>query len=169
MSASCLGFPLLPPRPLDGLCVGCAVRSEDPMCEVVGRAGILPHLSRSRLGFLPPSLGMTFLKRQLLACKPHGPRHGNAWVPDLTHCMGLQSTAELSGSRQNPRGLLSAYSSLSMSKCKWSLHSVLYYFSVCLVVGMLVPVCSFSEHAEFCSAFCPSTWQAMCLREDWPS
>lgn len=66
--------------------------------------------------------GVGFLQRQLLGCRPHpgspkeGPawRSGNTWVPDEPHCTGLPITAELSRSGQNPRGPLSACSSLCL-------------------------------------------------------
>lgn len=94
-----------------------------------------------------------------------GPGQGEA-IPDLTHCTGLQSTADCHGAARTPEAcflLIPPHQSPNPVSTEL-LHCALYYFSVCLVVGMLVPMCSFSAHAQFCSGFCPSTWQATCLR-----
>lgn len=119
---------------------------------------------------------MTFLQRQLLGCKPHpgkpegrGLGQGEA-ISDPTHCTGLRSTTDCHGAARIPGAcflLIPPHQSPNPMTTD-ILHCALYYFSVCLVVGMLVPMRSFSAHAQFCSGFCPPTWQATCIRESQP-
>lgn len=103
-----LGLSLRPSRLLDGLCGGLSVGGG-------WRVDALPWPLRSRLGFLLPSLGWLSGRDSSweVLRKGPGPRRGNT-RPDSLH--GAAKHSRLSRGSQNPRGLLSAYSSPSISK-----------------------------------------------------